>query len=308
MNVNKQSTHILDDFNFTDMRASVLALKDLAYRAGRNVVFDPERLGERLLNELEEGLTAFLAKIPEELQEEYEKRYISKYSDWLSAMSRTFSVMITGPANFNNRRHEKMNRYERSAYERFEKWQEAVLKRINRQHRLVGWEEVERLQNKLEVLTETQELMKAVNKIVRSSKLSEIEMHEELEALGLQQHQISELMAEPMYSFQKKGFQQFQLSNNLAKIKSTEEAIKRHTAMAEAEDKEFTFDGGKVEYCYSDERIRIYFDNIPDVEMRAKLKSEAFKWSPKNQAWQRQLTPNAVRAAKRVLGVEKFGA
>ena len=50
------------------------------------------------------------------------------------------------------------------------------------------------------------------------------------------------------------------------------------------------------------------FNNIPDVEMRAKLKSEAFKWSPKNQAWQRQLTPNAVRAAKRVLGVEKFGA
>ena len=283
-------------------------MKDLAYRAGRNVVFDPERLGERLLNELEEGLTAFLAKIPEELQEEYEKRYISKYSDWLSAMSRTFSVMITGPANFNNRRHEKMNRYERSAYERFEKWQEAVLKRINRQHRLVGGDEVERLQNKLEVLTEAQELMKVVNKIVRSSKLSEIEMHEELEALGLQQHQISELMAEPMYSFQKKGFQQFQLSNNLAKIKATEDAIKRHTAMAEAEDKEFTFDGGKVEYCYSDERIRIYFDNIPDVEMRAKLKSEAFKWSPKNQAWQRQLTPNAVRAAKRVLGVEKFGA
>lgn len=79
-------------------------------------------------------------------------------------------------------------------------------------------------------------------------------------------------------------------------------------AEVEDGDEKFTFDGGKVEYCYSDERIRIYFDNIPDVEMRAKLKSEAFKWSPKNQAWQRQLTPNAVRAAKRVLGVEKFGA
>lgn len=308
MSVNKQSTHILDDYKFINMRASVLALKDLAYRAGRNVVFDPERLGERLLNELEEGLTAFLAKIPEELQAEYEKRYISKYGDWLSAMGRTFSVMITGPANFNNRRHEKMNRYERSAYERFEKWQEAVLKRINRQHRLVGWEEVERLQNKLDTLNELQELMKATNKIVRNTKLSDIEKHEELEALGLSQVLIADVMAEPAYSFQKKGFQPFQLSNNLAKIKATEEAIKRHTAMAEAEDKEFTFDGGKVEYCYSDERIRIYFDNIPDVEMRAKLKSEAFKWSPKNQAWQRQLTPNAIRAAKRVLGVEKFGA
>lgn len=286
------------------MRASVLALKDLAYRAGRNVVFDPERLGERLLNELEEGLTAFLAKIPEELQEEYEKRYISKYSDWLSAMSRTFSVMITGPANFNNRRHEKMNRYERSAYERFEKWQEAVLKRINRQHRLVGWEEVERLQNKLEVLTETHELMKAVNKIVRSPKLSEIEMHEELEALGLQQHQISELMAEPMYSFHKKGFQQFELSNNLAKIKATEDAIKRHTSMAQKEDKVVPFDGGAVELCYSEERIRIHFNEIPDVDMRTKLKGSAFKYSPKNSAWQRQLTANAIYATKKVLEID----
>ena len=289
------------------MRASVLALKDLAYRAGRNIVFDPERLGERLLNELEEGLTAFLAKIPEELRSEYEERYISKYRDWLSAMGRTLSVMITGPANFNNRRHEKMNRYERSAYERFEKWQEAVLKRINRQHRLVGWEEVERLQNKLDALTELQELMKSTNKIVRSTKLSDVEKYEELEALGLVKHQIAEVMAEPEYAFQKKGFQTFQLSNNLAKIKATEEAIKRHTAMAECEDKEFTFDGGTVEFCYSEERIRIHFDAIPNVEMRAKLKSEAFKWSPKNSAWQRQLTPNAVRATKRVLGVEKFG-
>ena len=286
------------------MRASVLALKDLAYRAGRNVVFDPERLGERLLNELEEGLTAFLAKIPEELQEEYEKRYISKYSDWLSAMSRTFSVMITGPANFNNRRHEKMNRYERSAYERFEKWQEAVLKRINRQHRLVGWEEVERLQNKLEVLTEAQELMKAVNKIVRNTKLSEVEQYEELEALGLEQKQINEVMSEPMYSFQKKGFQQFQLSNNLARIKATEEAIKRHTMMAQSEDKEMPFEGGMIEISNTDERIRIHFDSIPDADMRDKLKKSAFKWSPKNQAWQRQLTPNAKYAVEKILGIK----
>lgn len=288
------------------MRTSVLELKDLAYRAGRNVVFDPERLGERLLNELEEGLTAFLAKIPEELQAEYEKRYISKYADWLSAMSRTFSVIITGPANFNNRRHEKMNRYERSAYERFKKWQEAVLKRINRQHRLVGWEEVERLQNKLDTLNELQELMKATNKIVRNTKLSDIEKHEELEALGLSQVLIADVIAEPAYSFQKKGFQPFQLSNNLARIKATEEAIKRHTAMAECEDKESPFDGGSVEFCYSEERIRIRFDAVPDKEMRTKLKRESFKWSPKNNAWQRQLTPNAIRATKRVLEIENF--
>lgn len=285
-----------------EMRKSVLAVKDLANRAGQGISMDPERMGKHLLQELESGLETFLSQIPESLQGEYEKRYIAKYSEWLSAMSRTFSVLVTGAGNFNNLRHEKMNRYERSARERFENWREAVLKRINRQHRLVGWEEVERLQNKLDSLTELQDRMKAVNKIVRS-KSSEIEQREELEALGLSRKDIDQLLQEPKYAFLKKGFQTFELSNNLAKIKATEEAIKRHTVMANSEDREITFDGGKVSLCYSDERIRIYFDEIPDADVRAKLKGEAFKWSPKNQAWQRQLTPNAIRAAKRALGI-----
>lgn len=286
------------------MRASVLAIKDLAYRAGRNISFDPERFGKGLMNDLEYELNEFLSKIPEEFREEYEKRYIEKYCDWLRALGRTYSVMITGPANFNTRRHEKMNNYERSALERLSSWREAVIKRLNRQHRLVGWEEVERLQNKLEILTEAQELMKAVNKIVRNTKLSEVEQYEELEALGLEQKQINEVMSEPMYSFQKKGFQQFQLSNNLARIKATEEAIKRHTMMAQSEDKEMPFEGGMIEISNTDERIRIHFDAIPDADMRDKLKKSAFKWSPKNQAWQRQLTPNAKYAVEKILGIK----
>ena len=280
------------------MRQSVLAVKDLANRAGQGITMNPERMGAHLLQELESGLNAFLAQIPDELQSEYEKRYIAKYSEWLHAMSRTFSVLITGAGNFNSRRHQKMNDYEHSARERFETWREKVIKRVNRQHRLVGWAEVERLQNKLDTLTELHEKMKAVNKIVRNSKLSEIEQHEELEALGLSARTINEVMAEPQYRYLKKGFQPFELSLNLAKIKATEQAIKRHTAMATAEDKEFTFDGGKATICNSDERVRIYFDDIPDKDTRDMLKRNAFKWSPKNQAWQRQLTPAALFAFK----------
>lgn len=280
------------------MRQSVLAVKDLAERAGQGISMDPERMGAQLLQELETGLTAFLAKIPDELQDEYEKRYIAKYCEWLHALSRTFSVFITGAGNFNNRRHEKMNNYEHAARVRFDTWREKVLKRANRQQRLVGWAEVERLQNKLDTLTELQEQMKAVNRIVRNSKLSEIEQREELEALGLSARTINEVMAEPHYSFCKKGFQSYQLSNNLAKIKATEQAIKRHTAMATSDDKEFTFDGGKVAVSNADERIRVFFDDIPDAETRTMLKKNGFKWSPTNNAWQRQLTPNAMRTLK----------
>lgn len=280
------------------MRQSVLEIKDLAYRAGQGISMDPERMGASLIQECEIGLSTFLARIPEELQDEYEKRYISKYSEWLHALSRTFSVMVTGAGNFNNRRHKKMNDYEHSARERFETWREKVIKRVNRQERLTGWAEVERLQSKLDTLTELQEKMKAVNKIVRNGKLSDEEQREELEALGLSTSSINGLMAEPPYSFLKKGFQTYQLSNNLAKIKDIEQAIKRHTVMATTEDKEYKFDGGKVVICNSDERIRIYFDEKPNSETRSMLKGNAFKWSPKNNAWQRQLTPNARFALK----------
>lgn len=286
------------------MRESVLAVKALAYRAGQGISFDPERYGEGLLRDLENGLDNFLPNIPEQFRAEYEKRYIAKFCEWMQALSRTYSVMITGAGNFNNKRHEKMNRYERSAYDRFTTWRDKVLKRLNREKRLVGWEEVERLQEKLERLTELQEKMKAVNKIVRSKKLSEVEQYEELEALGLSKELINEVMSEPQYAFQKKGFQAYQISNNNAKIKATEEAIRRHTAMAETEDSEIPFEGGKIEMCYSEERIRIYFDERPDAEMIKKLKGAAFKWSPKNVAWQIQLTPNAKYATSRLLGVE----
>ena len=288
------------------MRQSVLEIKELANRAGQGISMDPERMGASLLQECESGLNSFLAQIPEELQNEYEKRYISKYSEWLHALSRTFSVMVTGAGNFNNSRHQKMNDYEQSARERFETWKEKVVKRINRQQRLVGWKEVERLQSKLDTLTELQEKMKAVNKIVRNGKLSDEEQREELEALGLSESSINGLMAEPPYSFMKKGFQTYQLSNNLAKIKDTEQAIKRHTVMATTEDKEYKFDGGKVVICNSDERIRIYFDEIPNSETRSMLKGNAFKWSPKNKAWQRQLTPNARFALKNYIQLPGF--
>lgn len=48
-------------------------------------------------------------------------------------------------------------------------------------------------------------------------------------------------------------------------------------------------------------RIRLIFDNIPNEEIRTILKSNGFKWSPKNSAWQRQLTNNGIYATKQVL-------
>ena len=283
-----------------EIRKSVSELKEMAVNACRLVSMDPERMGNHICIACSEELDEFLSKIPEELRAEYEAKYLQKWREWLAALSRCYSVLVVGPARFNNRRHEKMNDYERAARQRLQDWRDKVVKRINRQERLTGWQEVERLQSKLDTLTELHEKMKAANKIVRSKKMVEAEQIDELVALGFNEQQAIEIL-KPTERWQSVGFQTYQLQNNLAKIKDTQAAIERHKAMAEAEDKEIKFNGGRVVVCNSDERMRFYFDEIPSVEVRNLMKRNAFKWSPKNGAWQRQLTANCKFDTKRIL-------
>ena len=282
------------------IRKSVSEFEKMAVNACRMISMDPERMGHHICIECSEELNEFLANIPTELQAEYEAKYLNKWREWLAALSRCYSVLVTGPARFNSRRHEKMNDYERAAKQRLIDWSEKVVKRINRQQRLTGWQEVERLQNKLDTLTELHEKMKAANKIVRSKKMSEEEQIDGLVALGLNEKQAVEIL-KPTERWQSVGFPTYQLQNNLAKIKDTQAAIERHKAMAEAEDKEIKFNGGRVVVCNSEERMRFYFDTIPSVEVRNLMKRNAFKWSPKNGAWQRQLTANCKYDTKRIL-------
>jgi hypothetical protein len=47
--------------------------------------------------------------------------------------------------------------------------------------------------------------------------------------------------------------------------------------------------------------VDLKFNGKPSDETIAVLKKNAFKWSPKNQRWQRQTTANGVNGLKKVL-------
>lgn len=285
-----------------ERREKVNALRELAVNSGRNISMDPDRWGEHMLDSLEISLGKFLSQIPDELKDELEDAYIGKYKEWLYAQSRCFSVMITGPAKFNNRRHEKTNAAEHAAYERLQTWAEKVIKRCNRQERLTGWAEVERLQEKIDNLTRSQEMMKAANKIIRDKKLAEIEKVDELVALGFREEVALKLL-EPDFCG-RLGFASYALTNNLAKIKDAEARMKRHAAMANRAvdgDEVHEYSWGKLIVAFGDERYRFIFDGKPAPEIIKLMKSNAFKWSPSNSAWQRQITSNAKYAVKRMI-------
>lgn len=284
-----------------ERREKVNACKELAKRSGQWTSFDTERHAEVMLDDMENGLSEFLNQLPEEVREDYEDRYIEKFKEWLSAQSRCFSQAITGaggwkPATF--RRHEKTIAAERNAYNRLQEWCQKVIKRCNRQERLTGWAEVERLEAILEQLTETQEKMKAANKVIRNKKLADVEKVDELVALGFKETVAVGLIE------QRIGFPSYKLTNNLARIKDTEAKIHRHRALAErgaGGDEVHEHPWGKVVVAFADERYRFIFDGKPEPDVISLLKSNGFKWSPKNAAWQRQITANAKYSVKQVI-------
>ena len=58
------------------------------------------------------------------------------------------------------------------------------------------------------------------------------------------------------------------------------------------------FDGDEI-------RWNISFDSIPEADMRTKLKSHGFKWSPRRQAWTRGAKTMSINTIKEILGVLK---
>ena len=91
-------------------------------------------------------------------------------------------------------------------------------------------------------------------------------------------------------------------------VEIVEKAVARQNRLKlkeirEKEKREVAFEGGTLVWNYEADRLQILFESIPNDGMRKELKASGFKWSPKQQAWQRQLTQNAVLAAQRVLNL-----
>ena len=67
------------------------------------------------------------------------------------------------------------------------------------------------------------------------------------------------------------------------------------------ESKEETINGVRMVRNFQADRLQLFFDGKPAAEMIAKLKRAAFRWSPSQGCWQRQLTGNAISATHYIL-------
>jgi hypothetical protein len=74
----------------------------------------------------------------------------------------------------------------------------------------------------------------------------------------------------------------------------------RNEIKQDIEEKEYEYNGITVIQNIELNRLQLIFEGKPSDEVREILKSNGFKWSPKNTAWQRQLTQNALYTFNRI--------
>lgn len=209
------------------------------------------------------------------------------------------SILVSGGGNFPVRKKEKQN----AARDRnLEEWNyiQGLLDKI----RGVGTggissddpQAVEKLEAKLATLEKHQETMKAANAAIRMK--DPVKRDAKLADLGYTPEQITQLI-EPDFCG-RIGYPAYALQNNNANIRRIRGRIEELKKRSESTLKGWEFDRGRVVVNTTENRLQIIFDGKPDADIRTELKSEGFRWAPSQGAWQRQLTDNAMRAARRL--------
>lgn len=233
------------------------------------------------------------------------KRYSKRMAEYMNRESnigcRCPSVMISGAGNFPVKKKEKQVQAWDKNHQFYQETQK-ILEKIKSV--LYGkdiiksgdQDAIERLEEKLESLKDTQERMKAANKAIRMKDVKKAD--EELMNMGYSEDQIKNLR-EPDFCG-RVGYPSYMLQNNNANIHRIEGRLNQLRAAKEKGTQETEYKLFKVVENTEIMRLQIIFDGKSEPEVRDILKKNGFRWSPKNSCWQRQLTNNARYSLDRV--------
>ena len=155
---------------------------------------------------------------------------------------------------------------------------------------------VELLREKLAKVESDRARMVAANKAVRG-KFPE----QALIAMGFSAV-TAEQVSKPDFCGNR-GFAPFTLKNAAAEAKRLTKRIEELGAKATAPVRaDVAFDGGRIAESREINRVQIFFDAKPSEAVLAALKAAGFRWAPSEEAWQRQASEGAWRAALSAVG------
>lgn len=246
-----------------------------------------------------------LAEKAEGMTDRYCKKLAEYYNDYYRNETSCPSIMISGGSNFPVRKKEKQNSRRKTLMDTWNYLQDYAKKIENlltQEQPILSKDEnaIQLLIDKITTLEETKETMKAINKYYKQNGTIEgftgIVTKESINHIEFMEKQ----------GWNKSGTI-FDTTNTNAEIKRLQARLENlQKAKEQGTTEQTTTDSEgnelfKVVENVEIMRLQLLFDGKPDEETRNILKKNGFKWSPKNEAWQRQLTDNARISLKRIV-------
>lgn len=262
-----------------------------------------------LVDRQKQKVSAFYHEKLDALLERYSRRLAAYYNDYYRNEAACPSILISGGSNFPVRKKEKQNSRRETLMHEYNEIQ-GILSKI----KSVGTGPIDFSDpHAREMLVERLEAAKALHESKKQAN-AYYRKHKTLDGCPGITEKDREWLTRPGVFAKGDGsplalygvpFPSYDLQRDTADIRSYAARLEEYDRLQAQRDADTDteFDGGRIVRNVEQNRLQILFDDKPDEETRAALKSNGFRWSPKNQAWQRQLTRNAEYAARRVLNL-----
>jgi len=277
--------------------------KELATRAFYGTSFSPEKRGqtcrEDYANTVNQTYAEMrkLATTPEQVTilnreiQRYRETFISKLNAYLSAHSRCLSTMIAGPSGFPVRRAQKANQAADKRCQELFDWSTRARAAI-RKAVLDARPAEEKTESEWQALKRDidRRTVKALlaGKIERLAQSGDVQMTERA---------VEYIRSKNIFTDRHKIWTFPEIARQVAALREERSQMETE-AIAEG-------DGVKIVANRAEDRVQIVFDAKPAADVITSLKSEGWRWSPANSAWQRKLTNAAKWSAMKLTGLSK---
>lgn len=276
--------------NELTQQPEIIINEQLAKRAKENMSFSDYKEGSATenYNKVVEEITLKINEAKEQVKEDTEKinkldyllnKFKKDYANWINKHnangSSHVSVMISGRGNYN------MNKHNRYVAKEDKLWQE--------------YNNIMAIDVKIDKIIDSNKIIRADDKNALEKLRAKLEQEQK-------QHDEMINYNKQARKEKKEVYPAYMLTNGNQRIKNIKDRITHLEKLEELKktesSKEIEINGVKIIDNLEANRLQIIFDGKPDENTRKLLKSNGFRWSPSNGAWQRYRGSEAERKAK----------
>ena len=257
--------------------------------------FDPEGRTRRDFEGYDAMYYRILPSIPEDKKDDFTSYFRKKISEIISLQSKAPNAAVTGGGGVSARKAARYNAANDRLMEAYGTFSDDIDRYAKRFIKRAESRDTDAIVNKIK--REIDQLVEIIKRkepysypLLKSNLANRIKTIAEKGNVEAVEKILDYLRQANLYTYRHSVWQLLDVAKG---------AVERQNMFENYEQSQEDNGNWHVEYDTDEDRVKIIFDNIPDEKTREWLKKNGFRWSPRNKAWQRQITEAARHAVER---------